>query len=255
MPMSNRVSRLLDLIEMRLGTKQLNLPASLDKDTWMHVIDISTLNTFSRFFPVKMPYYLTNDRRKGPYYLIDEKTAASVDIIGVGDIDWHLLSKNAPAFGFGYGFYSTYDFFLNGMDVEGIAEQQMLTDHASLYKCGVYLKFEPPNMVRLESNLSNNMLEMLKAIPISLFVKHSPNLMTIEPTKMELFESLAICDVAIYLYNNLKYYQNIETPYASAELNIDILQDYSNRRDDIVQQMRDSYVTFANKSQPMIMAI
>ena len=48
MPMSNRVSRLLDLIEMRLGTKQLNLPESLDKDTWMHVIDISTLNTFSR---------------------------------------------------------------------------------------------------------------------------------------------------------------------------------------------------------------
>ena len=131
----------------------------------------------------------------------------------------------------------------------------MLTDHASLYKCGVYVEFEPPNMVRLESNLSNNMLEMLKSIPISLFVKHSPNLMTIEPTKMELFESLAICDVAIYLYNNLKYYQNIETPYASAELNIDILQDYSNRRDDIVQRMQDSYVTFANKSQPMIMAI
>jgi hypothetical protein len=252
----NRQSQLLDLIEHRLGTKQLNLPDTLNKDVWFdNVISKETLNTFSRFFPYEMTYYLTADRRKGPYYLIDENVCPSVNIIGIGDIDWHILSKNMPAFGFGSGFYSTFDFFLNGLDVEGIAMQQQMVDHASIFKAGIYVEFKPPNMVRLQSNLSNNMLEMLKAIPIHLFVVHAPNLMTIEPTKMETFEQLAVSDVAIYLYNNLKYYNNINTPYATAELQIDILQDYANRRDDIVQQLRDGYVNFGNRNMPMLLTI
>ena len=79
--------------------------------------------------------------------------------------------------------------------------------------------------------------------------------MTIEPTKMETFEQLAVSDVAIYLYNNLKYYNNINTPYATAELQIDILQDYANRRDYIVQQLRDGYVNFGNRNMPMLLTI
>lgn len=252
----NKQSQLLDLISHRLGTEQLRLPDNLNKDVWFDkVISRETLNTFSRFFPYEMTYYLSADRRKGPYYLIDENVCPSVNIIGIGDIDWAILSKNMPAFGFGSGFYSTFDFFLNGLDVEGIAMQQQMVDHASIFKAGIYVEFKAPNMVRLRSNLSNNMLEMLKSIPIHLYVTHSPNLMTIEPTKMEIFEQLAVCDVAIYLYNQLKYYNNINTTYATSELQIDILQDYANRRDDVVQQLRDGYVSFANKYQPMILAI
>ena len=50
----NRQSQLLDLIEHRLGTKQLNLPDTLNKDVWFdNVISKETLNTFSRFFPMR----------------------------------------------------------------------------------------------------------------------------------------------------------------------------------------------------------
>lgn len=252
----NKQSQLLDLISHRLGTDQLNLPKELSKEVWIEkVISNETLNTFSRFFPYEMTYYLSADRRKGPYYLIDENVCPSVNIIGIGDIDWHILSKNMPAFGFGSGFYSTFDFFLNGLDVEGIAMQQQMVDHASLFKAGIYVEFKEPNMVMLRSNMSNNMLEMLKSIPIHLFIKHSPNLMTIPPTKMETFEQLATSDVAIFLYHTLKYYNNIDVTYATVELNLDILQDYANRRDDIVQQLRDGYVSPANKYQPFILAI
>lgn len=256
MPMSNRCTELVNLIERRLGTKQLNLPPEFSKDKWMdEVIDKETIRTFSRYYPNEMTYYLTGDRRKGPYYLIDEAVCNSVNILGVGDIDWHLLSKTSPAFGFGSGFYSTFDFFLSGIDAEGIALQQQMTDHASFFKAGIYLEFKPPNMIKISSNLSNNMLEMLKAIPIHLFVEHAKNLMTIEPTKMETFEQLATCDVAIFLYNNLKYYDEVETAFASSTLHLDVIQDYANRRDDIVQQLRENYVSAGNKNQPIMLVI
>lgn len=256
MPMLNKQTSLLNKIERRLGTAMLNLPDSLNKDSWMdNVIANETLDTFSRYFPFHMTCYLTGDRRKGPYYLIDENICPSQDIIGVGDINWHLLSKCTPAFGFGSGFYSTFDMFTSGLNVEDIMMQQMLTDHASIYKCGIYVEYEPPNMVRLESNLSNNMLEMLKSIPIDLLIKHAKNLMTIEPTKMEIFEQLATADVATYLYQSIKYFDNVETAYATTELKIDVLQDWMNKRDEIVQKLEDSYVTAANKYQPIIVTI
>lgn len=256
MPMMNRCTDLVNKIEVRLGTRMLNLPQSLGKDKWMDtIIDKQSLQTFSRYFPHIQEYYLTADRRKGPYYLIDEALCNSVEILGVGDINWHALSRTCPAFGFGAGFYSTFDFFMNGMSLDDIALQQMLADHSSIFKAGIYLDFRPPNMIRIESSLSNNMLEMLKAIPINLLVKHPRNLMTIPPTQMEIFEELATCDVAIFLFNNIKYFNNVETAFATTELNLDVIQDYANRRPDIVQTLRDSYVTAANRNQPIMLTI
>ena len=73
MPMMNRCTDLVNKIEVRLGTRMLNLPQSLSKDKWMDtIIDKQSLQTFSRYFPHIQEYYLTADRRKGPYYLIDE---------------------------------------------------------------------------------------------------------------------------------------------------------------------------------------
>ena len=256
MPMLNAMTELLNKIERRLGTEVLNLPEDMNKDVWAdEVIANESLDTFSRYFPAKMTYYLTGDRRKGPYYLIDEAVCKSVKILGCGDIDWHLLSKCTPAFGFGSGFYSTFDMFTTGLNTEDIMMSQMMIDHASVYKCGIYVEFDPPNKVRLESNLSNNMLEMLKSIPITLFIKHSPNLMTIEPTKMETFERLATCDVATFLYNTLKYFTNIETAFASTELQLDTLSDWANRREEVVQYMEENYVSASNKNMPIMLTI
>ena len=258
MPMMNRMTDLLDLIERRLGTRQLNLPKTLSKDVWAdEVIEKDTLRTFSRFFPHKIPYTLTEDRKKGPYYLIDETLCNSVEILGCGDIDWKLLSKTAPAWGWGGpgAYFTMFDFFSNSMNLDDIAQYQMLTDHVSMLKTSLYVEFQPPNMVRLESALSNNMTQYLKAIPLNLFVCHSKNLMTIPVTQMESFEQLALCDVGIFLYNNLKYYQNVETVFATTDLNLDVLQDYSNRRDDIITTLRDSYVSAGNRNQPILITI
>ena len=59
MPMANRMTKLLNKIERRIGTRWLNLPDDMGKDVWAReVIAVDTIDTFSRFFPHKMLYYL-----------------------------------------------------------------------------------------------------------------------------------------------------------------------------------------------------
>ena len=54
MPMANEMTKLLNKIERRLGTSQMNLPDYLSKDVWARdVICNETLDTFSRYFPIK----------------------------------------------------------------------------------------------------------------------------------------------------------------------------------------------------------
>ena len=257
MPMLNRVTDLLNLAEDRLGTDELNLPERVSKDVWAHrVLNKPTLNTFSRYLPYGIPYFLTPDRKKYDYYLIDEKLCESVEVLGCGDIDWKQLSKSNPGWGYGSAsYYSMFDFFSNSMNLDDVASYQMLVDHTSLFKVAAYPIFKPPNMVKIESSLSNNIFDMYKSIPITLFVKHSENLMTIPPTQMEMLEELFVCDVATFLYNRLKYYNQIETVYANHDLQLDVLQDYMARRTDAVQVLKDASVTFSNRYQPMMIVI
>lgn len=257
MPMMNRVTDLLDLAEDRLGTDELHLPDKLSKDTWAHrVLNKTTLNTFSRYLPYGIPYFLTPDRKKYDYYLIDEKLCESQEILGCGDIDWKQLSKSNPGWGYGSAsYFSTFDFFSNSLSLDDIAMYQQLCDHTSIFRSSIYITFKPPNMIKLESVLTNNMMDMYKAIPITLFVKHSENLMTIPPTQMEMLEELFCCDVATFLYNRLKYYNQVDTTYANIDLQLDVLQDYMARRADAVGVLKDASVTFANRFQQMIIAI
>ena len=73
MPVASNMSRLLDKIERRLGTETLGLPDKYNKQSWAKtVICNETLDTFSRFFPRKIPYILGPENKKGTFYLIDE---------------------------------------------------------------------------------------------------------------------------------------------------------------------------------------
>ena len=57
----NRMEQLLNKIERRLGTKMLNLPPELAKDSWAEVIDEDSLSTFSRYFPNDILYMLETE--------------------------------------------------------------------------------------------------------------------------------------------------------------------------------------------------
>ena len=60
----NRMSKLVDKVERRLGTKPLNLPEEVRKDKWVDDCIIpDTLETFSRYFP-RMVRIMVSTKKK-----------------------------------------------------------------------------------------------------------------------------------------------------------------------------------------------
>ena len=119
----------------------------------------------------------------------------------------------------------------------------------------IYLEFEKPNMIRLVTVSGIDYTRGLLGFPVEVFVEHLPNLMTISPTKMEIFEQLAIADVASYLYQELKYYNDLETVFASVNLRLETLEEKANSRNEIVEKLSENYVSAANKNQPILYTV
>lgn len=254
---SNRMNKLLDKLERRLGTRQLNLPDYLQKDKWaVNVIHNETLDTFSRYFPNAMQIKLNlAQRNKDGYYLLDEYVSEGVEIIGVRDIDWSLFSQDSLRLQEAMG-YGTYDFMANGYGMNDIALLQMRADHMSLFNNQIFVEFKPPNMIKLSTVTGSDVTRYGNtSFPVTVFIKHAPNLMTIPPTMMEIFEELAEADVARYLYEELKYYDGLETVYANIDIKMGDFQDKASKRDDIVQRLDEAHVSAANANQPLIFTI
>lgn len=250
----NRMEQLLNKIERRLGTKMLNLPKEIAKDSWAEVIDEDTLSTFSRYFPNDILYFLDIDTpKKNGWYLIDEEKINSAEIIGVGDIDFSVLSKTSIYGSVQYGYLDT---IATSYGIDDVFRFQALSDLTSIFQNNLYLEFKAPNMVRITDSINIDNIKSLRTVPIRLFTKHPKNLMTISQTQMETFEQLAICDVASFLYENLKLFDGLENVYANIDLKLQDLQEKASRREEIVQRLDDAHVTFANNpNQPMILTV
>ena len=72
---------------------------------------------------------------------------------------------------------------------------------------------------------------------------------------METFEKLAQADIANFLYNKLKLYQDLQTVFASVNLRLDDLQAEAQKRDEVIQYIQESYVSASNKNQPYMLCI
>ena len=72
---------------------------------------------------------------------------------------------------------------------------------------------------------------------------------------METFIKLAKCDVALAIWNVLKYYDNMDTSYATLALQLDTLQENANARSDVIRELEEAHVTTANEHQPIMMTV
>ena len=256
MPIANKMNKLLDKIERRLGTSQLKLPDYLSKDKWASVvISNETLDTFSRYFPNTLKINLDlSTRRVDGWYVIDEYIPDGIEILGVRDIDWTTYNADAFASQQAEG-YGVYGMLVNNYGLDDIALAQMRADMLSLYNNNIFVDFKAPNLVKVNSVSRNDMVKFSGSIPIELLIKHADNLMTIPATMMEIFEDLAQADVATFLYQELKYYDGLETVYANIDLKLNDLADAASKRSDIVSQLEESYVSAANKNQPIMFTV
>ena len=253
---ANNLTRLLNKIERRLGTAPLKLPDYLCKDKWDYVIIEDTLQTFSRYFPNRFRYTLTaefNKDKRSSAYIIDESVIpGNVEIIGVRDFAW----DNNFVMGGGWmnqGVYGYQDWYSNAFSLPDVGLVQAAADQVSLFDNNLFVEFKPPNKVFLSN--CYRMPVLLPEFQVDLLITHSPDLSTIEPTKMNLFEDLATADVARFLYEQLKYYDGLELVFANIDIRLGDLQEAASRREEVISRLEEGYVSAANTNQPLIYTV
>lgn len=256
---SNNMTNLLNKIETnRLGVKMLNLPEQLSKDKWAtDVVIPDTLLTFSRYFPNQIEYVVTQSHpKKDGWYYIDESFIEGVEVLGVRDLDWSTLGHDSLFYQDEMGSGMVDPLAQSaGFSLENIAMAQMQADFTSLFNNRLYIEFQAPNKFAIKGRANLDYGKGLKKFKVLLLIKHADSLTTISPTKMEIFENLATADIALYLYNNLKYYDGLQTVYANIELKLDDLRSKAEERPNIIQELKDSYVSASNDYAPMILCI
>ena len=130
----------------------------------------------------------------------------------------------------------------------------MRADAMSLFNYGIYIEYKEPNMFRLLGLVSQPAIQM-RRFTVSVLLQHPDSLNTISPTKMETFEDLAKSDVATFLANNLKYWDQWETVFASVDLKMNTLEDAAANRANIVDKLEQNFVSAANSSIPLVISV
>lgn len=262
MAMANDMSKLLTKIERRLGLSILvpRLPEELSKDKWADVIMEDSIVTWSRYYPNAFPLVINDDTcdkktEKGVvWYYIKDEVLQGCKLLGLKDIDWMDRTTNnssLDSISLGGGYYYP-NMGCIGSTFDSIVALQTAADMNSLYNRGIYIDFQYPNRFALKG-IGNTNYD-LKSFVVILLVQHC-SLSTISPTTMETFESLAQADVARFLYMNLRYLDNLETIYLNIDLKLSELQEEANKRDEIINTIKESYVSTSNDNIPYIMTV
>ena len=259
MALANDMTALLNKIERRLGLIPLvpHIPEGMQKSDWADVIMEDSIVTFSRYFPNQFKMLIndqTVDKKKEDnvmWYYIKDEILQGCKLLGIKDIDWmDSSSRNSSLTNGSTGNY----YYPSGMPCpaatfESILSLQFAADFASLYNRGIYIDFQYPNRFALKG-IGNTNYD-LNSFVVILLVQHN-SLSTISPTKMELFEKLCQSDIANFLYMNLRYYDGLDTAYVNIDLKLSELQEWAQKKESIIEEFENSYVTMANDSIPAI---
>lgn len=263
----NSHSKLIKKMEIKLGTKLMNLPKNIDKNTWWEdCITVNTLPSFSRLYPYKLNYILfpaedkvtRNNNNNGNlehfYYIDEHRLPGKVNILGLKDLSHEMFLKSFMENPYMYDSPTAYN---NGATYSPftIAEQQVYSDISSLYNSGLKLEYKKPNMIRLTCGNYNDFLKFKGSITLELYVEHN-SLITISPMKMETFEKLCLYDIQDYLYQSLKFFDGIESVYGgSIDLKLDEWSQAHERRDTFIDELSDKFINAGNEYIPLIMCI
>lgn len=251
----NNISKLIDKIERRLGLLALtpHLPDNMNKNVWGDIIKEDSLLTYSRYLPRKFSFKVTDDSApyKDGWYYLNEDLVGETTILGVGDIDWQTFNQNSAGLAYGYG---AMDSGLSmNFTYQDIIDMKNKVDYSSLFCNQVIPEFSPPNKIRLVAVGNQN--ARLRNFNIILYLKHLDSLVSIPPTAMEKFEQLCQADIAAFLSSNLKYWDGIETVFATIDLKLSYLENEASKRDNIIDYLEQSYISAGNRAIPLMMTV
>ena len=250
---NNEMTRLLNKIELILQLRSLPLPDDCNKEKWAEIIYEHSIPTFSNYFPYEIQDIITPDLQKDGYFYIDQHLPTGTRIIGVKDIDWLAYRSDSRFDRYGINL-DAQTWMTRQYAIDDIAMTQVGTDLISLFDLGIYIEFVPPNKIRLTS-VSGNPVSRFRPFPIRIYIEH-PGLHTISPSMMESFIKICLVDVATLVYGTLKFYDGMDTVYATLDLKLDVLQEWAspNKRDEVLKEYDDAHTTTAS-DYPIMMTV
>ena len=253
----NNISNLIDKIERRLGLIPLtpHLPEQFNKNAWGDVIKDDSLLTYSRYIPRKISFKVNQNTapQKNGWYYINEDYVGNVPILGVGDIDWTKFGNQSVGLAqtFGYGVPDAG--MASNFTISDIMGMKNRSDFASLFSTQVIPEFEPPNRLRLVT--AGNYNVSVGDFNIIIYTKHLDSLVSIPATAMAKFEQLCQADIAYFLNANLKYWDGLETVFATIDLKLSYLEQEASKRDTIIDYLESNYLSANNRAVPLIMTV
>jgi hypothetical protein len=162
-------------------------------------------------------------------------------LISIADINWAQFSHYATGeMSLGVGIY---DYVGNNFSLDDVGLLQMRADHTSVFCNTIFLQVQRPNRVRFQTVNNRDITKFISIIPVDIMVKNYDDLSTISPGMSEDFDDLACCDIALFLYNQLKFFDGIETVFTNVDLHMDELRDWAGKRADVIQRLRDNNVS------------
>lgn len=236
---------LLKKIKRRLGTRVLKL--SLTDEELLDIITGETLDTFSNYVPyVFKDYITTEDKIPGTInsYFLDDclKRHHDVQCIGVYDVnlgDGTSLREAALAgvYGGQYTPSPKHSQYLDGTSLENIMMAGALADITSAFEFAreVFL-FEAPNRLTITRHSIDSFAQ------VTFQARHPKDLSTIAITYEEEFFKLALLNIKIALYNEMKYYNEMDTTYGGARLMIDEWSSAEDNRESLLKEWSDKYI-------------
>ena len=237
--MFNDKNHLMRLIKSRLGIYTVRLPLT-DKDLYDAVIIDATLPQFSIFCPHRHMQIINTDISQIPDdELMNNNTYSPANlliripnpfgyrkILGVNRIGPYI-SLSGMTMSSSYETMEAYQDLAIGQSIANLASTMMPPKT---------FEFLPPDKVRLYNNFSFTTL-----VEAEVFYYHHNELHTIPDTARDSFFKLALLDMKVFLYNNLKIYNEMETAFGKLNLKVDDWSNAEQERSDLIQKWEDTY--------------
>lgn len=232
------INRLITKIDRHLGLSSLSLEKYFP--TIRDILMDDTLRTISQFFPyehvIKMQVTPNDGRRVSngdeyEYYITDAFLNANpnVDIISVASVT-------------GAGQFETWNAPLASFNIDAMILEGMASNIRSLanisYKA---FKFLPPNRIRLKGYGSSG------TVYITCKCTY-PSYAAVPESVSFAVEQLAKLDVKIFIWNELKLYDKLESADGMIDLKIDSWEGAEQERQSLIDEWRNrAFPNFAGK--------
>ncbi|MDD3172138.1 MAG: hypothetical protein PHF63_00465 [Herbinix sp.] len=230
------IGHLLTSIKMSLGIYQIKLPFDNPDEALMDVLRIKTLPIFSVYYPYNMRRFIKladltpiDKSYERSIYRVPEELVAGRRIITINNIE----PRNRPM----GGNYLDPNMGYQSSELFGeIMMTQLNQDLTSLVTPPFTWEFREPNILILY-----NITALYGEAEFDFGLVHDENLSTIPMTLYEAFHELALLDIKEFLYNALKYYNELSTAYGTITLKIDDWSDAANQKSDLLSKWTDTF--------------